>query len=153
MPDIEIIELAPSTVIAQSFARGPKGDPGATGAAGANGSEAASYPTNSPIGGHRLVIRDNAGFVQYASATIATHAGRVIGITTTAVSSGPVVVQSASTVTESSWNWTPNLPVYVGLNGVPTQTPVVGAVFSQIWGMALTATQVLIVIRDPIVLV
>ncbi len=151
---VEVIEITDGTAEVPTVIeviiglQGPKGDPG-------SGSSIFFYPTNSAIGGHRLIILDNAGFAQYADSSIGSHSGRLLGVSTGAVAAGAQLgIQNASIIQEMSWNWTADLPVFVGANGVPTQanSETTGAAFSQIWGVALSSSRVLISIREPIVL-
>lgn len=128
---------------------GPPGPPGAAGAPGANLTAIAGVA----IGGHRAVIIENTGLAGYASNTTLSHIGRLAGITTSAsVIGDSITILSLGPVTEPSWNWTPNAPVYLGTAGLLTQTqPITG--FLQIIGVASTATTLFINPREPLVII
>ena len=76
----------------------------------------------------------------------------VIAITTGAVAAGAVAtVQAADEMTEPTWAWQPGLPVWLGLNGVLTQTvPAAGAQVEV--GIATAATKLIVRIQPPIYL-
>lgn len=95
-----------------------------------------------PLGGHRAVVRQPGGLLEYADAATLAHAGLPIYLTTGAVNAlDPVAVTAEGEVVEGSWSWTPG-PVWLGLNGLLTQTPptLPGSVFSVILGYAGTPT-------------
>lgn len=105
--------------------------------------------TASPIGGHRIVYA-SGGVALLADAGNVAHAGKVVGMTPAAVSAGVVTVVIGNAITEPSWNWTPG-PVYLGSNGLPTQTrPTVG--FLQEIGVALEPTRLVVDLKPPIIL-
>lgn len=104
------------------------------------------------LSGHKAVVMAAGGAV-YADAATATHRGRVLGITTGAASSGAAVeVATAGPLTEPSWAWMPDLPVYLGSGGALTQTVPTGGGTLQILGIAITATTLQIHLREPIAL-
>ena len=54
-------------------------------------------------------------------------------------------------MTEPSWAWTPNQPIFVGMGGVPTQTaPSTG--FHAPIGVAVSPTAMVVQIKTPVVL-
>lgn len=121
-----------------ALAVGQKGEPGGT---------QVQYPAATALGGHRVVIFNADGSVGYADARQLDHAPRVLGVTTGASVEGAVSnIQAVGPMTESSWSWTPNLPVYLGQNGLLTQTPPAQpqAAFSLVIGVAVSATTLLI---------
>jgi hypothetical protein len=59
-----------------------------------------------------------------------------------------ITVNKSDLITNSTWSWTPNKPVFLGLNGTLTQAPI-GVAFLQQVGIAITATQLLIRILQP----
>lgn len=103
------------------------------------------------IGGHRAVLI-GAGGIQYADNS---QSGRLyaIGITTGAANSGAsVLIKTSGRIVESSWNWTVPGFVFLGQNGLLTQSaPAPPALFSQIMGIADTPTSLIINIHPPIV--
>lgn len=103
------------------------------------------------LGGHRVVIADAAGQARYPDRTNIAHADAVIGLTVTAASAGTnVTVQTTGDVVESSWNWTPG-PVWVGDNGLPTQTPPTTG-WLQLLGVALGSTRLVLTPRQAVLL-
>lgn len=104
------------------------------------------------IGGHRAVILDADGLAFYASQDDPTHMGSVAG-----VSQGAVVLNDAVSIMakgrliEPTWAWTPYLPIFLGLNGLLTQTPPVTG-FLLVLGSALDATTMLVNPSSPIVI-
>ena len=132
-------------------AQGPQGPMGAVGPQGPAGTYFLSFPTATAIGGNRIVGL-HAGVVVYASADAPTTASNVLGITTSSVAAGlPSTIQSLGLMTEPSWAWTPDKPVFCGLNGALTQTPPTTG-FSLIVGLAVSTTQVFIRVTPPIYL-
>lgn len=83
------------------------------------------------VSGQRVVSSRADGTVQYASAATLSDATRQLWITLGAASIGdPVQCLAFGYVTEAGWSWT-DAPIFLGLNGVLTQTPpaLPGAVF------------------------
>jgi hypothetical protein len=107
---------------------------------------------SSPLGGHRVVILLSSDKIAYADATNISHANRVVGITTGAVSTNEeVYVQWGSEIEEPSWNWTPGDSIYVGANGVLTASTA-GLSFVQRVGHAITPTKIFLKISEAILL-
>lgn len=100
------------------------------------------------LGGHRVATMQGG----YADSSNTNHAYALAGLTTQAVSAGSIVqVQSSGSLTEQSWNWTQDEPVYVGNNGMLTQTPPATG-FICIIGIPINNTTLLINIQQPIIL-
>lgn len=124
--------------------RGPKGDPG-----GSTFTRTAAQA----LGGHRAVVAVGENGADYASASDVSHFGRLIGITSGAVSSGAeATITSIGPVDEPSWTWTPGGDVYLGDSGLLTQTVPLAAAFLQRVGFALTATRLWVELSEPILL-
>lgn len=106
------------------------------------------------IGGHRLVVLNSDGNAIYADSHNLTHAHKVLGITTGAASAGDTVtVQITGVLSEPSWTWTLDEPIWLGTNGILTQTPpepTNGDVFSLIVGFPTAANAAMISIQQPI---
>lgn len=104
------------------------------------------------LGGHRIVYQDATGKAQYASNQVAAHALIMLGMTTGAVEvNAPVVVQHSGEITEPSWAWILEQPVYLGTNGLITQTPPANpALFQRIVGFPMSATKLFLRLREPI---
>lgn len=95
--------------------QGPPGPPGIPGGA------TYSAQAGEPLSGQRAV-RMNAGKLYYCSGSNTAHAGQYLGITkNAALTNATVTIQRVGTLTEPSWNWTPGLPIFCGINGVLTQ--------------------------------
>ena len=146
---IEVVSTAePVSVVETAAVQGPPGPQGPVGPAGGS----AVYLAAEALGGHR-VVRCASDGLRYADATHPAHAGGVAGITTAAFSAGDAVtLVSLGELVELSWNWTPDAPVFVGANGVLTQTLPAGAAFSQVVGVATSPTSMFVRLREPVTL-
>jgi hypothetical protein len=104
------------------------------------------------LGGHRVAIIDSDNKVYYADRTNLDHMYKVVGITRGAANVGDnVEIQTYGLMTEQSWNWTAGKPIFLGTNGLLTQTsPMSG--FCLIIAKALTSTDIFISIKNPILL-
>lgn len=148
---IELLE--PAAAVSQLLEIGIQGPPGPRGPAGQAGGSTVSKTAGENLGGNRLTRLNASEQAVYASADQITHAGFVFGMTLGAATSGADVdLMRSGELEEVSWNWTPGLPVYLGLNGVPTQTLPPEAVFSLVIGFPITPTKLVISIREPIIL-
>ncbi|HAO33199.1 MAG TPA: hypothetical protein PLU26_02220 [Candidatus Competibacter sp.] len=88
---------------------GPKGDPDTL------------ITAAHDLGGHRALRVTGAGAAGYADAYTAFDA--VLGISIHAATAGaPVAVRGSGEMVEPSWSWSPG-PVYLGRDGMLTQTP------------------------------
>jgi len=104
------------------------------------------------VGGHLVVTTDASGQAIPASNSVAAHALAIAGITTgAAVSGAPATVQFAGELTEPTWAWTPDLPLFLGANGLLTQAvPVAPAAFALVMGYAITSTKILLHPKTPL---
>lgn len=122
-------------------------------AAGADAVNKIEMPAESALSGHRVICSNGANQARYASSDTLSVANAVLGISlNAALISAPVAIQFAGTLIEPSWAWTPNMPVYCGIDGVLTQTPP-SAGFVLVVGVAIAATALAISIKQPIVTV
>jgi hypothetical protein len=123
--------------------QGPRGEPGG---------ELVAYLAGETLGGNRMVILEN-DLAMYANCTNVLHGHRVIGMTVGAIMSGAFGdVRRSGVIEEVSWNWDTNTPIWLGENGLLTQTiPESG--FSLIIGYPVTSTKVMIGIKEPIFLI
>ena len=144
MSDINVT-IEPQVVnVVLGAEQGPSGPPGAA------GSDSAVYVANGAISGHVVAAETTPGAVVPASVNNATHMLRIVGITTNAsISGGNVAVQHRRTLTHPGWAFTPNALVYLGLSGALVQTPPV-AQFTQVIGVAQSATSLLVSIQPPV---
>ena len=130
---------------------GPVGDAGPIGPIGPSGDGSFSLTATTPVGGHRLVATDGVGGLAYAGCDVAGDLPAVLGMTLHAAgASEPVAIRRTGEVEEGSWAWTPGLPVYLGLEGVPTQTLPPAALFGLIVGIPTTPTTLFLAPREPI---
>lgn len=113
---------------------------------------AAFAPAGESLGGHRVVI-SNLGSLYYASATNVTHRNKVVGLTTSAVSSGQTAIYlKDGLITEPSWTWNTSLPVYLADNGLLTQSPINTTGFMMIVGTPASTTSLYVSLKTPILL-
>jgi hypothetical protein len=127
------------------------GPPGPEGPPGPGGSSTYTGVAAEALGGHRVVINSSAGLA-YADASVADHAVRVVGVTLSAAVGGqPVPFQSSGKITEPSWSWTPDADIFLGLNGLLTQSIPGTAVFAQRLGFALSPTEMWVELGEPII--
>jgi len=132
--------------ILTTLERGPQGIPGT--AAGTF----LQYPAGLALSGHRMVVLDDQEKVIYADNSILSHANKVLGMTTGAsVLNDISTIQVNGSISEPSWNWELEVPVWLSTNGLLTQVfPTYG--FSLIIGFPLTSTNLFIDIKEPIFL-
>lgn len=125
-----------------------RGPVGATGPRG----DTLTVTAGATLGGHRAVILNAANQAIYADSSTLAHAGRVVGLTLDAATSGdPVTIQLSGALTEPAWSWDSGQPVYVGAGGALTQFhPVAG--FSQIIGFPTSGTSLFIALQPPVIL-
>ena len=122
--------------------KGDKGDPG--------GVTVTRIALNS-LAGNRVVIQNSDDTVSYASSDNASHANRILGVTThAATAAAEIAIQLSDIMTEVSWSWEPNAPVFLGSDGMLTQDiNSTGLFFLQV-GTALSATKLLIDKQIPV---
>src|SRR6478736_6871411 len=95
---------------------GPKGDRGPTG--GGAGSSVLTFRAGANLSGNRIVRASGDSMVLYASNHRFLDAHGAFGITVgSALAGTDVDVQVEGRMVEPTWNWVPELPVFVGVNG------------------------------------
>jgi hypothetical protein len=100
-----------------------------------------TYPAGEALGGHRIVILKDGKFF-YADKDNATHLDLVVGMTTGAAElDSNVIVLCRGEISEPSWDWEINKPLYLSNNGLLTVTPITSG-FSLICGMVITPTKI-----------
>ena len=132
---------------------GPQGPEGPVGPPGPAGGNVIALPAATALGGHRVVRSVGDGMCGYASVDNPLHGDDVLGVTLGAVVAGANAnVQVAGEVTEPSWAWTPQEPVFLGANGVLTQEPPTetDAAFVLVVGFATSPTGLMLRIEGPI---
>ena len=104
------------------------------------------------IGGHRVVVLDAAGLAFYADQSNPNHMGLVAGVSQGAASLAAAVnIMVKGRIIEPSWSWTPFAPVFLGLNGLLTQTvPTTG--FLLVVGTAFDATSIFVNPSQPVII-
>ena len=129
-----------------------QGPPGPRGPIGPSGGSALSVTAGQDIGGHRLVLLSAQGDAIYADARQLSHAEVVVGLTVFAAVQGQSIdIVRAGIVEEPSWSWVADQPVYLGLDGVPTQALPPGALFGLVVGFPIAPTKLFMSIKPPIV--
>lgn len=104
------------------------------------------------LGGHRAVVSNEDGTVNYADNTNLDHLGKVLGVTTSAITAGnEVKIVRGGLINFEGWSWDVDLPVYLATNGLLTQNPASSG-FSQIIGFAESPTGLFVNLREPILL-
>lgn len=154
LPAQDIVEAIVERIdIVDVAVQGAPGPRGLQGVQGPPGGTLQQYPAGATLSGHRVVTLDSNGALKYATCTDAAHAGRVIGITTHAASAGDQCgVQTFSTMDESSWNLTPDQPLFLGADGTLVAAPPPDAAFVMVVGFAISPTVLFISLREPILL-
>lgn len=129
-------------------AQGPQGIPGES-------SVLTTLIASTNISGDRGIVLNSVGQAIYADNTIMSHGNKFAGVSQGAATSGTAVsIKSFGEMTEPTWNWTVDEPVYLGAGGLLTQTvPVSPAKFSIIVGMATAATKLFINPMPPIFII
>lgn len=138
--------------VAGVVAVGQQGPAGPQGDIGPAGGSAIDVVAGAALGGHRVVYLDANHKAQYASNQTASHALIALGLTLGAAALDETVsVQRSGEVTEPSWSWTLEQPVYLGANGLLTQTaPTSPALFQRIVGFPTAATKLFLALREPV---
>ena len=148
--DLQVVVL--ETQDQQVLFAGEQGPQGVQGIPGPVGGGTQQYPAGVALGGHRMVVLNDTGHAIYADKDMPAHAGKVLGMTTGAVALGDLTtIQTGGEITEPSWTWTLDTPVWLGSNGLLAQAmPTTG--FSLIIGFPITATKLFINLREPLFL-
>jgi hypothetical protein len=98
------------------------------------------------INAFTMVTYDDNGLVINAGGSIF-----VSGMSVRSVTAGETVeIQTQGLVTNQGWNLTPNLPIYVGINGDITQDPNEGVYCINV-GHAVSSTKILLQIQPTII--
>lgn len=150
-PASEQVVLAVQSIEILEVARqGLPGPAGNTGPMGLPGDATLQALAGQALGGHRVVVLAVGGSLLYADCTQPSHFGRIAGVTLGAAAlGGNVICIKSGLLTEPSWAWQSNQPLYLGQSGALTQSPPLTG-FQQIVGVALNPTTVYIHLREPI---
>lgn len=103
------------------------------------------------LGGHRVLVTDASDELIYADNSILTHRWKIIGISAQAALIGNICTYAGDTqeLTEGSWSWDTNLPIYLTGEGLLTQTPPTTG-FIMIVAFPTSATSLQVKISNPI---
>ena len=138
---------SPAHAVVVEAGRGTPGPQGPTGPIGGTLSRVAAIA----LSGHRAVRAVSATEVNYCDATDPAAVYTFLGVTSGAASAGAAIdVIHVGELIEPTWNWTPNLPVFCGANGVLTQTYDPAWAWCLVVGVAETSTKVYIQARTPV---
>lgn len=133
---------------------GPRGVPGPSGDVA--GQVQIVGQAGAALSGHRVVTRRADGLITYASNDDPELVAAPLWLTNGAAADGDdVTVVTFGLVEESSWAWTAGVPLYLGADGVLTQslpTSAGGAVFLVQVGYAIDPTTVFFNRQPSIVL-
>lgn len=148
--EVVIVDQTPETKIDITVSGvGPKGLDGPVGPPGPEGGSGYTLPTNSAIGGNRAVATGNIHAVYAGSDTMLP----AVGVSMGAASSGnDVTLQTGGKMLVTSAGWTPDYPVFLGVNGTLTQTEPTSGI-SQKLGVAHDQDILLIDIKTHVILV
>ncbi len=132
-----VISSTESRYILISNGIGPKGERGPAGETGV-----ASVIAGENIGGHAVINLREDGLAYLASCDVLQDAYCSAITQNAAVISGTLDIKSFGILEHSGWSFTPNTPVFLGLNGTITQSIPISALFIKTIGVALTATKI-----------
>lgn len=152
MEDQQVVVEEQVTQVVSVGEQGPAGAQGLTGAVGPSGGAALTVTAGAALSGHTIVYLDASEKAQYAGNDTAAHAQIMLGMTLGAAAlDAPVNVQRSGEVTEPSWSWVLEQPVYLGAGGQITQMPPVSpALFQRVIGFPMSATKLYLSFREPI---
>jgi hypothetical protein len=140
---VKVDDCPTKTVVIDEGARGPRG---------LSDLFFLNRIANSNLGGHRAVISNEDGTLDYADSSNVGHLGKVLGIIVRATLQGERVdVIRGGLLEFEGWSWDTDLPVYLATNGLLTQNPASSG-FSQILGFAESPTGLFVNLREPILL-
>ena len=109
-----------------------------------------NYPCGEMIVEGYAVKLNALNQLERCSAFNATHLNTLIGLAKQTGNIGNVIaVAEDEFMTNTAWAWQPDKPVFLGTDGTLTQS-LIGVVFVQQVGVALTPTKIVIRISQPI---
>jgi hypothetical protein len=149
----EIVLGAPETELVMVPVRGQRGPTGPAGDQPGSLVFERQVGDDSPVSGHRVVRPNPDGSISYASNDDPADLGAPLWLTLQAGTE--VSVCALGAVDEPSWSWTVG-PLYLGVNGVLTQTPPTaagGALFLVVVGYATGPNSAFIDPGPPISLI
>lgn len=149
----EIIVKETEIKVIEVLAQGPAGVQGPPGEAGGDtGRVTQIYTAGTDLGGHRVVYAHN-GFARYASADNADTACEIVGITTHAAAPyADIQVLTAGPIEDVSFSWDVTKPIFLGLNGLLTQTVDMAWQFIRIVGYPTGTASMMVCMEEPLFL-
>lgn len=140
-----IVRTRETVTIGVPGVQGPPGEDGTTGT-----SIIVEKTAGEALGGHRMV-RITGGKAMYADARFADHGDDVFGMTTQAAALDDAVqIVTYGQITEPSWAWAPEEPLFLSQDGLLSQTPDPSMAFDLIVGFAETSTTILLDVSQAI---
>lgn len=138
----------PVTSVIEVITQGPQGVPGSI------GDLTITKTAGETLSGHRIVVQSFAdGKLYYADNTNLDHVHSVLGITTGAANAGAdCQVRTYGSITEPTWSWTDNRPVFLSANGHLTQSKPTTGFLLRI-GFPRSATTLFVDIEEPVKLI
>jgi len=104
------------------------------------------------IGGSRVVVYGSDSKMHYADCQDLTHANKILGITLQAgVADEVIILQAFGQISDSSWTWDVTKAIWLGSNGLLTQTIPSSGFIIKI-GEPSSQTSFIVRIKMPIVL-
>ena len=127
--------------------QGPPGPPGPPGSSAAE--ELIAYTAGGAVNAYQPLFITSALKVLPATGENATHAGRIVGVSTTsAAAGGTVYCKRSGSVVNPAWALTAGERYYIGAGGEPTVDPA-NMAFGQKIGIAESATNLFLQIESP----
>lgn len=138
-------QVTPTSVVVLGGVPGRAGQVGPVGPAGGTAVVRTAGETISAL----RAVYEEGGEVFVLDYRDQDHIDQLLGITLNAGASGaPITVQRILDITDAAWAWTPGR-VYLGVNGVLTQSPAADG-FDVLIGSAVSATRIVLNLQDPI---
>lgn len=104
------------------------------------------------LGGQRIVTTNASGSAVYADNTTLTDSNKILGFTRTSAGSGSAItILTLGEMVDASFSFTPDVPIWLGVTGLPTQTPPTGTNLIALCAQALTATKIFIRVQQSII--
>lgn len=139
-----------------SFLKGDPGTPGVNGLNGLNGTSGnvITRVANGPLGGQRVLMLDPDGRVSYATNTSLEARTLSVGVSLGAVVDGSQIsINMLGLMQDVSFAWTPGAKLYLGANGLLTQTLPTAPSFLRIIAVAVSATEIFIDPQPSIIII
>lgn len=130
--ELALVVTPPAPVATQlSIGQGPAGPQGVQ---GDRGDAIVELVAAAVLNGHRAIATNAAGLAVHADAATLAHGLAIVGVAETAAALGdPVLVRAVGTISFSGWAWVAG-PVFLGLDGVLTQSMPPSAVMALVLG-------------------